>query len=323
MQAAVPVEKLQEKKQSFVDELKTLPIALHTDKANEQHYEVRLTPLLHVQYTTHADARMHARAWRRRSQSCPLSFALAPLQLPLSLARSCCRYGDLSAVAFDPAAGMIVSRNANMNGGRHDLLSSESSSAHWRRRSTNTHACLSCFWCSCRRSTFVKFWGNGESTAAASTDRQRTHWTTRKRICWVRSLTLPRHSAGPSHVRAKARFCPSVLQLFMQSLQCLRCRCLCRPLPYLAFRCRMPSLRRRCSCSDLSWGPLLRALAPDPPRCLRAEMYCDKLRLTDGLDVLELGCGWGSFSLFAVRLRPYFVWGMCCHLGRVLLQAIL
>lgn len=26
-----------------MDELKTLPIALHTDKANEQHYEVRCT----------------------------------------------------------------------------------------------------------------------------------------------------------------------------------------------------------------------------------------------------------------------------------------
>jgi cyclopropane fatty-acyl-phospholipid synthase-like methyltransferase len=31
------------------------------------------------------------------------------------------------------------------------------------------------------------------------------------------------------------------------------------------------------------------------------ELYCDKLRMTDGLDVLELGCGWGSFTLFAVR----------------------
>lgn len=34
-----------------------------------------------------------------------------------------------------------------------------------------------------------------------------------------------------------------------------------------------------------------------------AEMYCDKMKLTDGMTVLELGCGWGSFTLFAVS-RP-------------------
>jgi hypothetical protein len=40
MQAAVPMELSQQRKQAFVDELKRMPIALHTDKANEQHYEV-------------------------------------------------------------------------------------------------------------------------------------------------------------------------------------------------------------------------------------------------------------------------------------------
>ena len=41
-QARVPVDIFQQRKQAFIDELKTLPIALHTDTANEQHYEVRL-----------------------------------------------------------------------------------------------------------------------------------------------------------------------------------------------------------------------------------------------------------------------------------------
>jgi cyclopropane fatty-acyl-phospholipid synthase-like methyltransferase len=31
-----------------------------------------------------------------------------------------------------------------------------------------------------------------------------------------------------------------------------------------------------------------------------AELYCDELRLSEGQAVLELGCGWGSFCLFAV-----------------------
>jgi hypothetical protein len=40
LQAREPVEKLQERKQAFVDELKSMPIAIHTETANEQHYEV-------------------------------------------------------------------------------------------------------------------------------------------------------------------------------------------------------------------------------------------------------------------------------------------
>jgi hypothetical protein len=40
VQARLPVEKIQERKQAFVDELKSMPIAICTDVANEQHYEV-------------------------------------------------------------------------------------------------------------------------------------------------------------------------------------------------------------------------------------------------------------------------------------------
>jgi len=36
----VPLEQLQRRKQAFVDELKTLPVAINTAAANEQHYEV-------------------------------------------------------------------------------------------------------------------------------------------------------------------------------------------------------------------------------------------------------------------------------------------
>ena len=36
------------------------------------------------------------------------------------------------------------------------------------------------------------------------------------------------------------------------------------------------------------------------------ESYCVKARLEDGMDVLDLGCGWGSLSLFLAKVcsRP-------------------
>ena len=34
---------------------------------------------------------------------------------------------------------------------------------------------------------------------------------------------------------------------------------------------------------------------------VHAELYCDQLALQDGESVLDLGCGWGSFTLYAVR----------------------
>ncbi len=42
MQRAASGEEYQLKLQAFVDELKTMPIAVETDAANEQHYEVWL-----------------------------------------------------------------------------------------------------------------------------------------------------------------------------------------------------------------------------------------------------------------------------------------
>lgn len=44
VQAQVGVEEEGRRIQTFVDELKTLPIAVQTKAANEQHYEVQPTP---------------------------------------------------------------------------------------------------------------------------------------------------------------------------------------------------------------------------------------------------------------------------------------
>lgn len=33
-------------------------------------------------------------------------------------------------------------------------------------------------------------------------------------------------------------------------------------------------------------------------------LYCERAELTDGMDVMDLGCGWASFSLFAAPKYP-------------------
>jgi cyclopropane fatty-acyl-phospholipid synthase-like methyltransferase len=35
------------------------------------------------------------------------------------------------------------------------------------------------------------------------------------------------------------------------------------------------------------------------------ESYCQKAQLKDGQDVLDLGCGWGSLSLFLAQKYPH------------------
>ncbi|KIP11559.1 hypothetical protein PHLGIDRAFT_21522 [Phlebiopsis gigantea 11061_1 CR5-6] len=37
---------------------------------------------------------------------------------------------------------------------------------------------------------------------------------------------------------------------------------------------------------------------------LMMESYCEKAQLTDGLDILDLGCGWGSLSLYLAEKYP-------------------
>lgn len=32
------------------------------------------------------------------------------------------------------------------------------------------------------------------------------------------------------------------------------------------------------------------------------ESYCEKARLVDGMDILDLGCGWGSLTLFLAKV---------------------
>jgi cyclopropane fatty-acyl-phospholipid synthase-like methyltransferase len=34
------------------------------------------------------------------------------------------------------------------------------------------------------------------------------------------------------------------------------------------------------------------------------ESYCVKAKLSDGLDILDLGCGWGSLCLFLAEKYP-------------------
>jgi cyclopropane fatty-acyl-phospholipid synthase-like methyltransferase len=34
------------------------------------------------------------------------------------------------------------------------------------------------------------------------------------------------------------------------------------------------------------------------------DLYCERAQLRDGLDVLELGCGWGSLCLFVAAKYP-------------------
>lgn len=36
---------------------------------------------------------------------------------------------------------------------------------------------------------------------------------------------------------------------------------------------------------------------------LMFEDYCKKAKLQDGMDVLDLGCGWGSLSLYLAQVR--------------------
>lgn len=40
----------------------------------------------------------------------------------------------------------------------------------------------------------------------------------------------------------------------------------------------------------------------DEAEVLMLESYCEKARLVDGLDILDLGCGWGSLSLFLAEV---------------------
>ncbi len=50
------------------------------------------------------------------------------------------------------------------------------------------------------------------------------------------------------------------------------------------------------------WGPGVTTLAEAERAML--ELYCERAQLEDGQDVLDLGCGWGSLSLFLARKYP-------------------
>ena len=58
--------------------------------------------------------------------------------------------------------------------------------------------------------------------------------------------------------------------------------------------------QRKYSCCY--WGDDVRHLAGAEQRAL--EITCERARLIDGLDILELGCGWGSLTLFMAENYP-------------------
>ena len=41
-----------------------------------------------------------------------------------------------------------------------------------------------------------------------------------------------------------------------------------------------------------------------PPFTCPAELYCERAKLADGQEVLELGCGWGSLCLYVAAKYP-------------------
>lgn len=44
--------------------------------------------------------------------------------------------------------------------------------------------------------------------------------------------------------------------------------------------------------------------SPSPAVALTAALYCKRAELAEGQDILELGCGWGSMSLFMAAAYP-------------------
>lgn len=52
------------------------------------------------------------------------------------------------------------------------------------------------------------------------------------------------------------------------------------------------------------------------------QLYCDELHLTDNLELLDLGCGWGSFTLYAVR-NMGIRGSLCCATLQDLLGLVL
>ena len=64
-------------------------------------------------------------------------------------------------------------------------------------------------------------------------------------------------------------------------------------------------LLRSVSCQHIDVrGRDLHAWLSCSSRCGSAEITCDRAKLTDGQHILELGCGWGSLSLYMAAKYP-------------------
>ncbi len=70
-------------------------------------------------------------------------------------------------------------------------------------------------------------------------------------------------------------------------------------VPAELFRCL---LGKRLKYSSGLWGPVVRTLDEAEERMLA--LYCERARLEDGMEVLDLGCGWGSLSLYLAERYP-------------------
>ena len=52
-----------------------------------------------------------------------------------------------------------------------------------------------------------------------------------------------------------------------------------------------------CSCAYFPEG----VTSLDDAELAMLELYCERAQLVDGQNILELGCGWGSFTLYAAN----------------------
>ncbi len=62
-------------------------------------------------------------------------------------------------------------------------------------------------------------------------------------------------------------------------------------------------LGARLKYSSAFWGPGIETL--DAAEAAMLELTCERARLEDGQSILELGCGWGSLSLFLAERYPH------------------
>jgi len=66
-----------------------------------------------------------------------------------------------------------------------------------------------------------------------------------------------------------------------------------------------------CLYADGVDGKAVGAGGLDEAEVAMLEVYCERAGLVDGMDILDLGCGWGSLCLFLAEVRAVFVVARC------------